>query len=149
MGSPLWEVCMESQELGQFLAEHHDPMLSQNIGLRPWYNPTGDCIEYHTQHDAIVADRIDEYLTIYRSVDEKRNFVGFQLKDIAAIMKLVDHNTIQLEITTDDNKTILSVTALLFTLIENNVPLSIKKRQGYYEAMNNIQDKDSALCAYN
>src|SRR6266498_1334792 len=51
----------------------------------PWYNPHGDCIIYQTTNEAIVADRIDEVLTIYRSFETSKA-VGYQIKDVAAII---------------------------------------------------------------
>jgi hypothetical protein len=34
---------------------------------RPWYNPHGDCIIYQMVDEAVVGDRVDVTLTIYRS----------------------------------------------------------------------------------
>lgn len=45
-----------------------------------WYNALGDCIEYHTINEAVVADRIDEKLTILRSVATNKP-IGFKLKN--------------------------------------------------------------------
>lgn len=52
----------------------------------PWYNPDGDCIIYQTADEAIVADRIDESLTIYRSV-ETNKAIGYQIKGVAEIVR--------------------------------------------------------------
>src|SRR6266545_2635137 len=52
---------------------------------KPWYNPEGDCIIYQTTDEALVADRIDQSLTIYRSV-ENGKAIGYQIKDVAAIV---------------------------------------------------------------
>ncbi len=51
----------------------------------PWYNATGDCIEYQTVNEAVVADRIDARLTIYRSAITNKP-VGFKIKDVMAIL---------------------------------------------------------------
>ena len=52
----------------------------------PWYNPYGDCVVYKMANEAAVADRIDELLTIYRSVEDDRA-IGFQIKGVLAIIK--------------------------------------------------------------
>ena len=51
----------------------------------PWYNAIGDCIEYRTINEAVIADRIDEKLTIYRSAISDRP-IGFKIKDVQAIL---------------------------------------------------------------
>ena len=44
----------------------------------PWYNPHGDCISYKMADEAVVADRVDELLTVYNSAVDNRS-IGFQL----------------------------------------------------------------------
>ncbi|MBM4036454.1 MAG: hypothetical protein FJ291_32360 [Planctomycetes bacterium] len=51
----------------------------------PWYNEYGDCVEYLCANEAVVADRVDGILTLYRSAIDDRA-IGFQLKGISAIM---------------------------------------------------------------
>src|SRR5829696_3243474 len=62
----------------------------------PWYNPDGDCIIYQTEDEAIVADRIDESLTIYRAI-ESGKAIGFQIKGVAAIVKRFGLDGIEVE----------------------------------------------------
>jgi hypothetical protein len=52
----------------------------------PWYNPYGDCIVYQMADEAFVAERVDELLTIYRSVLDGRP-IGFQIKGVQAIIR--------------------------------------------------------------
>jgi hypothetical protein len=52
----------------------------------PSKHPAGDCVVFQMADEAIVADRIDEVLTIYRSAVDDRT-IGFQIKGIAAIIK--------------------------------------------------------------
>lgn len=52
----------------------------------PWYNPYGDCIEYRSVNEGIVADRIDGLLTIYRSALSDKA-IGFQVKGVRAIVE--------------------------------------------------------------
>jgi hypothetical protein len=52
----------------------------------PWYNSHGDCLEYVLANEGIVGDRIDEVITIYRSLVDRRP-IGFQIKGISALLK--------------------------------------------------------------
>ncbi|HEX4124054.1 MAG TPA: hypothetical protein VHY37_04945 [Tepidisphaeraceae bacterium] len=52
----------------------------------PWYNRDGDCIHYHWRSDEFYGDRIDDKLTLYRSV-ETNDVVGCQIKGISALLK--------------------------------------------------------------
>ena len=58
----------------------------------PWYNTEGDCIEYQTVNDAIVGDRVDEYLTIYRSV-KTNEANGFVMPPISQGVKSVESSS--------------------------------------------------------
>ena len=51
----------------------------------PWYNPYGDCIVYQMADEAVVADRVDELLTVYKSAVDDRP-IGYQIKGVAAII---------------------------------------------------------------
>lgn len=53
---------------------------------KPWYNPDGDCIVYHTVDEATVAERVDDVLTVYKSTISGKA-IGFQLKGVGAIMR--------------------------------------------------------------
>lgn len=53
---------------------------------KPWYNPEGDCIVYQIHDEAIVADRIDDILTIYRSA-QTGNPIGYQITGVTALTK--------------------------------------------------------------
>ncbi len=51
----------------------------------PWYNPDGDCIIYKMADEAVVAERVDELLTVYNSAVDDRP-IGFQIKGVHAIV---------------------------------------------------------------
>ena len=53
-----------------------------------WYNPYGDCIDYQTVDDAIVADRIDSLITLHRSATDGR-VIGFQIKGVRKLLKSI------------------------------------------------------------
>jgi len=52
----------------------------------PWYNPNGDSIHYHWRPDEFYAERIDDKLTVYRSMATD-DAVGCQIKGVGALLK--------------------------------------------------------------
>lgn len=62
-----------------------------------WYNPYGDCLELYTENVAVVADRIDDIITIYRSAETKAP-VGCQIKGIRALLMHLDANHVRVEV---------------------------------------------------
>lgn len=104
--------------------------------LEPWYNQYGDCIEFQTIDKAFVADRIDEYLTIYRAADNNEP-IGFQIKDVRALVDKYGYDGLALKAEVKEDK-LVSVTALLFAAYES-LPASIGRRAGYISAMTAIQ----------
>jgi hypothetical protein len=95
----------------------------------PWYNATGDCIEYHTINEAVVADRIDEKLTILRSVISNEP-IGFKLKDIKAILSKYYGCAGMLVESVEHDKTLISLSAIILAAYEEG-PSNIKRRFAY------------------
>jgi hypothetical protein len=54
--------------------------------IEVWYNEVGDCLQLKTMNIATIAKRIDEFLTIYYSVEKRDLPVGFQLKDVKVLI---------------------------------------------------------------
>ena len=110
----------------------------QKFSSEPWYNSYGDCIIYKTSEEAIVADRIDEYLTIYLSclTDEP---VGFKIKGVNAILNKFGYDAIVIESKQHDKivKSI-SMAALLLVTYEEG-PYNIRRRTAYA----NLLDRES------
>jgi len=50
----------------------------------PWYNASGDCIHFHWLEDEFYADRVDDKLTVYRSI-ANGDAVGCEIKGIRAL----------------------------------------------------------------
>lgn len=50
----------------------------------PWHNRAGDCLEYHFLPGEYYAERVDDVLTVYRSMNDDR-IVGFQVKGMSAV----------------------------------------------------------------
>jgi len=115
-----------------FLADHveGDPAFS----AEPWYNPHGDCIIYQMADEAIVAERVDEILTVYRSAVDQRA-IGFQIKGVDAIIRKfgLDGLAFQSEVNGQGVKRI-SVLALLLAAYEEG-PRTLSRRTAYATAM--------------
>ena len=96
----------------------------------PWYNPDGDCIVFQMANEAIVADRIDEILTLYRSAIDRRP-IGFQIKGVHALIQKFGVDGLELESVTSDHEVkSISVTALLLAAYEEG-PKTFNRRQAY------------------
>lgn len=106
----------------------------QKFRAEPWYNPHGDCIIYQTADEAVVRDRIDELLTIYRSAVDDRP-IGFQIKDVLTIIKKFGFHglVVQSEANGDRIKSV-RLSALLLAAYETG-PMNLRRRQAYAEAM--------------
>jgi len=102
---------------------------------RPWYNPEGDCVVCQLEtNTAIVAERVDELLTIYRSV-ETNDAVGFQIKGVHAIAAKFGWDAIAIEAqATGAEIKSVSIAALVLAAYEGG-PTTISRRHGYAEAM--------------
>jgi hypothetical protein len=98
----------------------------------PWYNTVGDCIEYQTVNEAVVADRVDARLTIYRSAITNKP-IGFKVKDVMAILSRYGCDGLAVSFE-QNGATLISVAALLLAAYEDG-PLTIKRRRAYASAL--------------
>ena len=97
-----------------------------------WYNSYGDCIEFLTTNEAVVTDRIDDYLTIYRSAKSDEP-IGFKMKDIHALIRKYGYDVIAVGAAVTDNK-LICVTALLLSAFKDLTP-TINRTRGYTTAL--------------
>jgi len=96
----------------------------------PWYNPHGDCLVFQLADQAVVAERIDEVLTIYRSAIDNRP-IGFQIKGVHAIIRTYGWEGLAVEHETDANSVkSVSITALLLAAYEKG-PKTVGRRRAY------------------
>jgi len=100
----------------------------------PWYNRDGDCIVYQMADEAVVADRVDELLTVYNSALDNRA-IGFQIKGVAAIIRKfgLDGLAVKSEADAQGVKSI-SIMALLLAAYEEG-PRTLGRRRAYAAAM--------------
>ena len=96
----------------------------------PWYNRVGDCITYQTSDEAVVADRIDEILTILRSVEADEP-IGFKIKGVNAILTKFGYDGLAIS-SEQDGKIVrsVSIVALLLAAYEDG-PHNTKRRTAY------------------
>ena len=106
----------------------------------PWYNPDGDCIIYQFADEAVIADRIDEVLTIYRSAISNKP-IGYQIKGVAALAKRFGWHGVLVESKQDaEELKEVSLSALLLAAYEQG-PKTIGRRMAYADAFEFCADK--------
>jgi len=108
----------------------------------PWYNPYGDCIVCQLADEAIVADRIDEILTLYRSAIDDRP-IGFQIKGVTALIRKFGLHGLSISsISQKDEVNSVSIAALLLAAYEEG-PRTLNRRRGYAEAVQSKPTNDT------
>lgn len=123
-----------------FLDEHvaglkHSGEYASDDGLdKIWYNPHGDCVVFLTANEGVVADRVDEYLTLYRSANDDR-VIGFQLKGIRAMMQEFDYNLAQASAEIENNGISAVTLSFAFLLSYERERITLSRRRGYAQAM--------------
>ncbi len=100
----------------------------------PWYNADGDCLVCQTANEAVVGDRVDGVLTIYRSAIDNRP-IGFQVKGIAALIGAFGLDGLSVESCAEHGEiTEVSVYALLLAAYERG-PGTVRRRLAYTSAL--------------
>lgn len=69
----------------------------------PWYNPVGDSIHLMFRDETPVAERVDDRLTLYRSI-ESNELIGFKLKGIQKLQELFGINFLSIEAEVDNGR---------------------------------------------
>jgi hypothetical protein len=97
---------------------------------KPWYNPHGDCIIYRTVDEEVIAERIDEILTIYHSAISEKP-IGFQIKGVGAIVRRLGLAGVEVECEERDKEIMhVSLIAILLAAYESG-PKTIGRRMAY------------------
>jgi hypothetical protein len=106
----------------------------QQFRAEPWYNPHGDCVIYQTADEAVVADRVDGILTVYRSANDNRA-IGFQIKGIGAIVRRFGLEGLAVQsVAEGDQVKSISIFALLLAAYESG-PGTLARRAAYAASM--------------
>ena len=98
----------------------------------PWYNPHGDCIVQEIADEAVVADRVDELLTLYRSAVDRR-VIGYQIKGVQALIRRFGWEGLCVECVADAEDSELrriSIAALLLAAYDEG-PRTVSRRSAY------------------
>lgn len=132
---------MEEEFIKQLEKDIKSPEFgSKRDDLLMWYNKEGDCIHFKTMDVDIVGKRIDEFLTLYISIEEQKP-VGFQLKDIHALTSAHDIDLmVQADVATKD-KRLISINMLIFKAFAKKPP-NINRFSGYTDAIG-VMAKDA------
>ena len=100
----------------------------------PWYNPHGDCIVYKMADEAVVADRIDELLTVYNSAVDNRP-IGFQIKGVQTIIRKFGFDGLAVSSEADaEGVKSISIALLLLAAYEEG-PRTLGRRRAYAAAI--------------
>jgi len=75
---------MADQETADILRRIAKEPIAEFRGV-PWYNPHGDCFIWYFSNRESYAERIDDKLTVYRSLEDDE-IVGCQVKGVSALL---------------------------------------------------------------
>src|SRR5436305_10527307 len=70
------------------LTEYLKGRKCQGFNPRPYYCKTGDFLTYYFKNDECFAERLDDTLTVYLSMQD-REFVGFKLKGVEHLRRVL------------------------------------------------------------
>ena len=110
---------------------------SKKNNIQIWYNQDGDCVQFQTMHVGVLRERIDDYLTVYRSAEDNEP-IGFQLKDVHALINKYELEgvAVQAGYSIKDNK-LISVAVLMLKAFAKMQP-SINRVAGYGDAFRTL-----------
>jgi hypothetical protein len=120
---------MEKHFLADFVADE------SRETPRPWYNGPGDCVMYQCQQDvAVVADRVDELLTLYRAADT-RKVIGFKIKGVHALARKHGWDGIAIQAEESRGEIMRISMAALVLAAFGSGPRTVSRLRGYAEAV--------------
>jgi len=99
----------------------------------PWYNADGDCIIYQMIDEAVVAERVDEVLTIYHSAISGKS-IGYQIKGVGALAGKFGWEGI-IVASKEEGQELKEVSLIaLLMMAYGEGPKTIRRRKAYAEA---------------
>ena len=100
-----------------------------------WYNADGDCFVYKSAPVAVVAERVDDVLTIYESAEDGRA-IGFKIKGVQHILSSMGCHALAIGAAKDETGQIISVAMILIqALLQTTNKATIATREGYARAL--------------
>jgi hypothetical protein len=132
---------VEKHFLDDFVAEQGWERCQNPDNARvPWYNHEGDCVEYLHRQEAVVAERIDEILTILRSAEDDMP-IGYQVKGITALLQKLGYDGISIRTQVANGQLQkVSLALLLLTAYESG-PQTVGRREAYAQAFASPTDE--------
>lgn len=127
--------------MANFLSDFEDKV---KFVPEPFYNPSGDCIHFQTTDESVYGDRMDSYLTLYRSM-ENDSVVGFQVKGITAILKKFGANQMTVQAGAE-GQTISVITIVVGAL--KSVPEEIPSQEdlnALFDLLATIREKQAQV----
>jgi len=109
---------------------------------KPWYNRHGDCIVFKAENVGVIAERVDDILTLYLSAEDNRP-VGFQIKGIKHLMARLRCNAVHVTGQSRDGDVRVSLAFALMEAYDAGAP-TISRRAGYAEAQTLTPPRDEA-----
>jgi hypothetical protein len=84
-------VCRKTMaSLTEFVSKNQP----QGFSSRPYYSRDGDSLSFYFRDEASYGERVDQLLTLYRSIENKR-IVGCQIKGVQCILKRLNEFGVQ------------------------------------------------------
>ena len=68
-----------------------------------FYNADGDCIEFFAKGERYYGERVDNYVTVYRSM-QTNEIIGSIIKNVKELCKTLSASNPQIEIVVADNR---------------------------------------------
>ncbi|MCP4987406.1 MAG: hypothetical protein GY928_15520 [Colwellia sp.] len=85
-------------------------------------------------HVATIGKRVDEYLTLYVSIEDQKP-IGFQLKDIHALFNVYDADLMKVQADyTSKDKRLVSIATLMLKAFSKAPSPTINRISGYSDA---------------
>lgn len=102
---------------------------------QPWYNKHGDCVQFKLSGDAYYAERVDEFLTIFRHHEDDRP-IGFQIKSVATLLETLPIDGLRIEAeVTEKVPTKVSLNSLLLLAFRRDADDSPERLDRYSEVL--------------
>ncbi len=127
LAESVWRTAMGKHFLSDLVAGE-----AEGFAAEPWYNRHGDSIVFKAENVAVVADRIDDILTLYRSAEDDQ-IVGFKLKGIAHLAHKARCNAVAVTGKSDGTDFTVSLAFLLLTAYDEGAR-TVNRRWAYAEA---------------
>ena len=101
-----------------------------------WYNAEGDCLVYKAENVAVVAEWVDEVLTLYESADDGHT-IGFKIKGVQHVFKEAGYDIVAVGMATSESGESVTVAMVLVQALLHK-RATIRRREGYARAFESL-----------